>query len=83
MAATLHSIHKRAIFHYPTSDRVEWLKQYPGMVVNTGAQIWWTYEVMDVQELKYDDETFDVAIDKSTMDCIFCCNMNRVYLNIC
>ena len=33
-----------------------------------------TYEVMDVQELRYEDETFDVAIDKSTMDCIFCCS---------
>ena len=33
-----------------------------------------TYEVMDVQELRYEDETFDIAIDKSTMDCIFCCS---------
>ena len=31
------------------------------------------YDVMDVQKLDFDDEVFDVSIDKSTMDCLFCC----------
>ena len=31
------------------------------------------YEVMNVTDLTFGDETFDVVIDKSTMDCIFCC----------
>ena len=48
MASTLHSIHKAATFYYPKTNRVEWLGEYPGMVVNTGAQIWWTFEVIDV-----------------------------------
>ena len=33
-----------------------------------------TWQVMDVQKLEFDDETFDVAFDKSTMDCLFCCD---------
>ena len=32
-------------------------------------QVW---EVMDVLDLKYDAETFDIIIDKSTIDAIFC-----------
>tara|TARA_A100001015_G_C14868345_1_gene663293 strand:+ start:221 stop:979 length:759 start_codon:yes stop_codon:yes gene_type:complete len=32
------------------------------------------YDVMDVQNLDFDDEQFDVSIDKSTMDCLFCCS---------
>ena len=48
MAATLLQIHKRAVFYYCKMDRIEWLKKEAGMVVNTGAQIWWTFEVMDV-----------------------------------
>lgn len=33
-----------------------------------------TWTVMNCTELSFDDETFDVAFDKSTMDCIFCCD---------
>jgi ubiquinone/menaquinone biosynthesis C-methylase UbiE len=32
------------------------------------------YVVMDVQHLDFEDESFDIVIDKSTMDCIFCCD---------
>lgn len=28
---------------------------------------------MDVTDLIFDSDYFDVVIDKSTMDCIFCC----------
>ena len=31
------------------------------------------WEVMDCSKLKYEDEFFDVIIDKSTLDCIVCC----------
>jgi hypothetical protein len=31
-----------------------------------------TWEVMDVRDLKYPDETFDFAIDKSTIDALLC-----------
>lgn len=31
-----------------------------------------TYEVGDVTNLKYDDNSFDVAIDKSTIDALLC-----------
>jgi ubiquinone/menaquinone biosynthesis C-methylase UbiE len=30
------------------------------------------YEVMDVCDMKYPDEFFDVAIDKSTIDALLC-----------
>ena len=33
-----------------------------------------TWEVMNASNLTYDDEVFEVAFDKSTMDCIFCCD---------
>ena len=36
-----------------------------------------TWQVMDVQNLEFDDETFDVVFDKSTMDCIFCCDKSN------
>ena len=48
MVETLRRQMKVATFHYPKMDRVEWLKKELGMVVNTGAQIWWTFEVNDV-----------------------------------
>ena len=50
MASTLHTIHKRAVFEYPSEERVNWVKRNLGMVVNTGAQIWWTFETLDVFE---------------------------------
>ena len=31
-----------------------------------------TYEVMDVRDLKYKDNTFDLAVDKSTIDALLC-----------
>lgn len=30
------------------------------------------WEVMDVTDLKYPDEMFDLAIDKSTIDALLC-----------
>jgi len=33
-----------------------------------------SYHVMDVQELAFPNALFDVVVDKSTMDCIFCCD---------
>ena len=33
---------------YPSEARVGWVKRNIGMVVNTGAQIWWTFETLDV-----------------------------------
>mmetsp|Transcript_6473 Transcript_6473/g.4592 ORF Transcript_6473/g.4592 Transcript_6473/m.4592 type:complete len:104 (+) Transcript_6473:208-519(+) len=30
------------------------------------------YEVMDVRDLKFDDNSFDIAIDKSTIDALLC-----------
>jgi dynein heavy chain len=48
MLETLRRVMKEATFTYPKTDRIEWLKNELGMVVNTGAQIWWTFEVNDV-----------------------------------
>ena len=31
-----------------------------------------SYEVMDVTDMKYPDSSFDVAIDKSTIDALLC-----------
>jgi SAM-dependent methyltransferase len=33
-----------------------------------------TWEVMDVTNLMYSNDIYDVVIDKSTLDCIFCCD---------
>ena len=38
------------------------------------------YEVMDVRELKYADESFDVVIDKSTIDALLC--GEHAYMNV-
>ena len=48
MITTLRRTQKESTFHYPKSDRVEWVKNNLGLMVNTGAQVWWTYEVGDV-----------------------------------
>jgi ubiquinone/menaquinone biosynthesis C-methylase UbiE len=36
------------------------------------AMLHMKYEVMDVRDLKYDNGTFDLAIDKSTIDALLC-----------
>ena len=38
------------------------------------------WEVMDVRELKYQDEFFDLVVDKSTIDALLCGNF--AYLNV-
>jgi hypothetical protein len=38
------------------------------------------YEVMDICNMKYPDEYFDVAIDKSTIDAILC--GDNAFLNV-
>ena len=42
------------------------------MMVRNKQRIKMQYETMDVINLKYDDNFFDVAIDKSTIDAILC-----------
>ena len=39
-----------------------------------------TWTEMDATDLAYDDETFDVAFDKSTMDCLFCCDSSNTII---
>lgn len=49
---------KAAVFHYPRSDRVEWVKERLGMVGLGGSQIWWTWEVEDAfRRVKQGDKT--------------------------
>ena len=48
MITTLRRTQKECTFYYPNMDRIEWIKQNLGLMVNTGAQIWWTYEVLDI-----------------------------------
>lgn len=38
------------------------------------------YEVMDVRDITYPDQYFDVAIDKSTIDALLC--GDNAYLNV-
>ena len=39
-----------------------------------------TWEVMDVMKMSYEDNTFDIAIDKSTIDALLCGNAS--FLNV-
>eukprot|EP00826_Nyctotherus_ovalis_P030050 TRINITY_DN2385_c0_g1_i3.p1 TRINITY_DN2385_c0_g1~~TRINITY_DN2385_c0_g1_i3.p1 ORF type:complete len:138 (+),score=44.41 TRINITY_DN2385_c0_g1_i3:149-562(+) len=39
-----------------------------------------TYEVMDVRDLKYGSEKYDLAVDKSTIDALLC--GNDAYYNV-
>ena len=48
MITTLRRTQKECTYHYPQCDRLEWVKTNLGLMVNTGAQIWWTYEAADV-----------------------------------
>lgn len=38
------------------------------------------YEVMDVCNMTYEDDSFDVAVDKSTIDALLC--GDNAYLNV-
>jgi ubiquinone/menaquinone biosynthesis C-methylase UbiE len=38
------------------------------------------YEVMDVRDIKYPDNFFDVALDKSTIDALLC--GDNAYMNV-
>ncbi|CAM38695.1 putative dynein heavy chain [Leishmania braziliensis MHOM/BR/75/M2904] len=42
---SLHDILKAGVFYYPKMQRLEWVRQYHGMVTLTGAKVFWTYEV--------------------------------------
>lgn len=48
MKKSNRTIHKEAVFYYGGIDRLQWLRQYLGMVGVTCSQIWWTWEVEDV-----------------------------------
>ncbi|XP_077995609.1 dynein axonemal heavy chain 10-like isoform X2 [Glandiceps talaboti] len=49
MRRTNRLITKEAIFKYcETTQRVEWMNLYQGMIVLAGNQVWWTWEVEDV-----------------------------------
>jgi len=48
MKKTLHTIVKKAVFHYAKEERMEWIKKQIGMIALTGTQIWWTFSVEDV-----------------------------------
>lgn len=37
-----------------------------------------TYSVMDVRDLRYQENSFDIVVDKSTMDCLYCGNREDV-----
>ena len=39
------------------------------------------WDVMDVRDLKYLDGTFDLILDKSTIDALLC--GDNAYLNVC
>jgi len=48
MVNTLKTIAKQAVFHYASLDRLRWIEQNLNMIVITGGQVWWTWEVEDV-----------------------------------
>lgn len=48
MKKTNRICHKEAIFYYASSERLDWLRKYQGMVGLAGSQVWWTWEVEDV-----------------------------------
>ncbi|KAG2382028.1 hypothetical protein C9374_005820 [Naegleria lovaniensis] len=47
MRKTLKIIMKKAVYNYPSRDRIEWVKENLGMIGLCGCQIWWTWEVED------------------------------------
>lgn len=47
---------------------------------NNKARPQMEFEVMDVRDMKYEDEHFDLIIDKSTIDALLC--GNYAYFNV-
>lgn len=50
------------------------------MICNLIKKFYSLVDVMDVRDLQYDDESFDVIIDKSTMDALLCGDQS--FLNV-
>lgn len=50
------------------------------MATRNGNRPGMKWEVMDVRELNYDDDYFDIAIDKSTIDALLC--GNDAFINV-
>lgn len=50
------------------------------MIERNKDRVGMMYEVMDVCDMKYENEFFDVAIDKSTIDALLC--GDRAYLKV-
>ena len=48
---------------------------------NEGPRPSMMWDVMDVRDLKYLDGTFDLILDKSTIDALLC--GDNAYLNVC
>uniref|UniRef100_A0A7S1KN20 Dynein-1, subspecies f n=1 Tax=Percolomonas cosmopolitus TaxID=63605 RepID=A0A7S1KN20_9EUKA len=58
MKDSLKQLTKAAVFHYPKSNRIGWIKENLGMVSLAGSQIWWTWEVEDAfRRVKDGDKT--------------------------
>lgn len=45
--STLRNILKAAVFYYPKKDRLEWIKEYHGMIGMCGCKVWWTFQIED------------------------------------
>jgi hypothetical protein len=50
------------------------------MRVRNKDRVGMTYDVMDVCDMKYESNTFDIAIDKSTIDALLC--GDNAYVNV-
>ena len=44
---TLRGVLKSAVFYYPKTDRLEWVKKYHGMIVLSCCKVWWTFQIED------------------------------------
>ncbi|KAF4667709.1 Dynein heavy chain 10, axonemal [Perkinsus chesapeaki] len=47
MKDSLLRLMKEAVYHYPSSERTQWILSRLGMVVLAGTQIWWTWSIED------------------------------------